>query len=62
MTETVKFWFERLYKNEIEEIEASIKNERVWELGCDDEYNPHTENIAIMEEYLDALREKIREL
>lgn len=34
---------------------ASIKNERIWELGCLDDYNPHTENIENLEEELEML-------
>lgn len=62
MDATVKYWLKRLYKSEIEEVKSTIENERVWELGCYDEYNLHTENIAIMEEYLQVLEEKLREL
>lgn len=43
-------WF--LYKSD---LEASLANERLWELGCTDEYNPHTENIVRIEEELELL-------
>ena len=64
MNETVKIWFEELYKKEIEEIERTISNERLWELGYngDEPTNPHTENIAMLMEYLKALKEKLAEI
>jgi hypothetical protein len=63
MNETVKTWFEELYKNEIEEIKGTISNEHLWELGYDgEEPNPHTENIEVLEEYLERLEEKLEEL
>ena len=64
MSETVRIWFEELYKKEIEEIEGAISNERLWELGYDGDEptNPHTENIAILMEYLELLKEKLAEL
>ena len=64
MSETVKIWFEELYKKEIEEIEGTISNERLWELGYngDEPINPHTENIEMLTEYLEALEEKLAEI
>lgn len=64
MNETVRIWFEKLYKKEIEEIEGTISNERVWELGYDGDepINPHTENIELLTEYLEALKEKLAEI
>ena len=64
MSETVKIWFEELYKKEIEEIEGTISNERIWELGYngDEPINPHTENIEMLTEYLEALKEKLAEI
>ena len=64
MNETIKFWFEELYKNEIEEIKCAIRNEHLWELGYDGEepVNPHTENIELLGEYLEMLEEKLEEL
>jgi hypothetical protein len=63
MHETVKLWFEELYKKEIEEIKGTISNEHLWELGYDgEEPNPHTENIAVLQEYLERLEEKLKEL
>ena len=63
MNETVRIWLEELYKNEIEEVKGAIDNERIWELGYDgEEPNPHTENIEVLEEYLEVLEEKLAEL
>lgn len=64
MNETVRIWFEELYKKEIEEIEGTISNERLWELGYDgdESVNPHTENIELLTEYLEALKERLAEI
>lgn len=63
MNETIKIWFEKLYKTEIEEVKGTIENERVWESGYSgEEPNPHTENIKTLEEYLKILNEKLKEL
>lgn len=64
MNEMVKFWFEELYRNEIEEIKVAISNEHMWELGYNgaEPVNPHTENIEMLKEYLDMLEEKLEEL
>lgn len=64
MSKTVKIWFEELYKKEIEEIEGTISNERLLELGYngDEPINPHTENIEMLTEYLEALKEKLAEI
>lgn len=63
MNEMVKFWFEQLYSNEIEEIKATIENESMWELGYNGEMpNPHTENIKDLKEYIKLLEEKLKEL
>lgn len=63
MNETIKIWLEELYTKEIEETRATIKNERMWEIGYDgEESNPHTENIETLSEYIDVLKEKLEEL
>ena len=63
MNETVRIWFEELYKKEIEEIKGTISNEHLWEIGYDGEKpNPHTENIEILKEYLELLEGKLEEL
>lgn len=63
MNETVKIWFEELYKKEIEEIKGTISNEHIWELGYDgEEPNPYTENIEMLQEYLELLEEKLKEI
>lgn len=36
-------------------LEQSLANEKIWELGCMDGYNPHTDNIAQIEEELNFL-------
>lgn len=37
------------------ELVNSLANERIWELGCLSEYNPHTENVENIQEELDAI-------
>ena len=64
MNETVKIWLEELYKREIEEAKGTISNEHLCELGYDgnEPFNPHTENIMVLEEYIEVLEEKLEEL
>ena len=70
MNETIKIWIENLenptveeIKKEIEEVKGTIRNEHLWELGYDGEepMNPHTENIMILNEYLEVLEEMLKE-
>lgn len=56
-TEMIKIWLDELFTNEIEEIEGTIRNERLWALGCNEEPNPHIQNIENYEAYLSILRE-----
>lgn len=69
MNETVKIWLEELgnptaeeIKAEIEEVKGAISNEYLWELGYDGEepFNPHTENIEVLKEYLEVLEEMLK--
>ena len=70
MNETVKIWLEELgnptkedIKAEIEEVRCAISNEHLWELGYDGEepWNPHTDNIMTLTEYLEVLNEMLAE-
>lgn len=49
---------------EIEDAKGTISNEHIWELGYDgnEPLNPHTENIAVLMEYIEVLEEKLEEL
>ena len=71
MNETVKIWVEELgnptmeeIEVEIEEVQGTISNERLWEKGYDgnEPLNPHTENIMILMEYLEVLEGLLEEL
>ena len=63
MSETVRIWFQELYKKEIAEVRATIRNEKVWELGYSgDEPNPHADNIRVLEEYLEELSCRLGEV
>lgn len=63
MNKTVRTWFEQLYKQEIEEVDATINNERVLELGYAGEGpNPHTKNIEMLSEYREMLEDGLSEL
>jgi len=57
MDEMVKEWLTKLLTEEIETETITLGNERIWEKGCDDDYNPHTENIERHEEYIRVLNE-----
>lgn len=63
MNEMVKFWLEKLYKDEIKNAKGTISNEHLWELGYNgEEPNPHTGNIEVLHEYIEVLEEKLEEL
>ena len=64
MNETVKIWLDKLgnptaeeIKAEIEEVKGTISNEKLWALTDD----IHYENIAILEEYLEVLKEMLND-
>ena len=68
MNETVKIWLEELgnptkeeIRAEIEEVRGTISNEHLCELGYDgkEPWNPHTENIMVLMEYLEVLEEML---
>lgn len=64
MNEMIKCWLEQLYANEIEDVKGTISNERLWEHGYDgkEPFNPHTENIAVLIEYIEVLEDLLEEL
>lgn len=37
-------------------LEDGLANERLWELGCNGDYNPHTENIQAIEKELQLIQ------
>jgi hypothetical protein len=62
MNETVQIWLEKLgnptaekIKIEIEEVKGTISNEKLWALTND----IHYENIEVLEEYLEVLKEML---
>ncbi len=55
MDETIRLWLADLINGAIEDAKGTIGNERIWENGCQDDYNPHAENIAKNEEYIEIL-------
>lgn len=70
MNETVKIWLEELgnptkeeIKAEIEEVRGTISNEHLFELGYEgkEPWNPHTENIGVLMEYLEVLEEMLND-
>lgn len=65
MKKFIRTWLEHMYKEEIQKVKESIKDEHIWELGYDnpeDDFNPHTINIENLKEYIEVLEEKIEEL
>ena len=64
MNETIKIWLEELgnptaeeIRAEIEEVEGTISNERLWA----HENSIHEENIAILLEYLEILNKMLED-
>ena len=64
MNEIVKIWLEELYIKEIEEVNGTIENLKLCELGYDgnEPVNPYTENIKVQKEYINILEEKLKEI
>lgn len=38
-----------------EDLRKELRNERIWEMGANDERNPHTSNILFIEDQLDHI-------
>ena len=53
----IKEWLSKLYEEEIKNVQQEISNEHTWELGHEEEPNPHTENIEKLMEYIEVLKE-----
>lgn len=64
MKEIVKIWFEKLYKEKIEDVEAAISNEKLWlkDAKDEDEAEIYVQNIVKLKEYLGLLKEKLQEV
>lgn len=55
--EMVNCWFDELLDNAIQETEATMSNEHLWELDYEGEDpNPHSQNIANLKRYKDLLQ------
>ena len=59
-----KVWFEDLFRDEIEETEANLSNNRLWLLGAtsSEEEKQIQETIDALEEYLDTLKKFQKEV
>lgn len=57
MTENQKEWLLKMFEKEIEEIEDTINNERLWALGSNDatDQQCHINNITELKGYIDIL-------
>lgn len=56
--EMVRNRLAKLFSDEIEETESEIANEKIWAWGClNSEDNPHWQNIANLQSYLESLQE-----
>lgn len=56
MNPIIKSWLLSMYEQEIEEAISTRSNEHLWELGYRDEGpNPHTENVALLNQYIEKL-------
>lgn len=64
MNEMIKDWLKELYKGEIDQELGTISNERVWANGADTQEvaQMHLDNVALHEEYVAVLKEKLEEL
>lgn len=64
VNEMIRSWLKELYENAIAEAKGTIENERVWANGAPDAATAqmHNDNIALQEDYIQVLTEKIGEL
>lgn len=64
MNDIVKKWLADLYKTAIEEAQGAIANEHLWANGAegDEAVQAHCDNIALQEEYIKVLEEKLAEI
>lgn len=65
MSDLTKKWLKELYSNEIKEVKRTISNERIWEKEYnvrEDGWNPHTNHIKNLEEYIEVLEGLIKDL
>lgn len=65
--EAVKNWYIQMLREELKEAKQTRSNEHIWEMGHDaylpkGEINPHTQNIANLEAYIEILEEKLEEV
>ena len=66
MAKVVKFWINEFIEEnrdidaEIDDIEGTIANERLWQIGSStkEEIEMHQDNIEELKEYLDWLNER----
>lgn len=50
-------WLDELLDGAVQETQAKISNEHIWELGYEgDEPNPHTQNIVNLQRYKELLQ------
>lgn len=58
MTENQKEWLLKMFEKEIEEIEDTISNERLWALGSNDatDQQCHINNIKELKDYIEILK------
>lgn len=56
--EIVNGWFEQLLDGAIQETEASMPNEHLWELAYegDEAPNPHSQNLANLKRFKELLQ------
>lgn len=59
MSENTKIWLLTMLHNEIEEVNGTISNNRIWAKGSDtfEDVSMYEDNIADLEEYKQTLEE-----
>ena len=64
MNEMIKHWLTKLYEKEIEKVQGTISNEKLWMLGSEtkEQEQMHIDNMATLNEYVATLKTLLHEI
>lgn len=64
MDEMIKHWLTKLYEKEIEKVQGTISNEKLWMLGSEtkEQEQMHLDNMANLNEYITTLKTLLNDI
>lgn len=64
MDEMIKHWLTKLYEKEIEKVQGTISNEKLWMLGSEtkEQEQMHLDNMANLNEYISTLKTLLNDI